>query len=203
MKKSKFLSVLACILMLLNLVACGNFSDENDKNSQKSIATENINHNENSKKDTKSEATVNESFLDDELRIDYPRPTGNPALRKGAESKEVGWFQIVLNRVLQKSDKVDCKFGSGTQANVKKFQSIAGLRADGVARPKAIEKLVAIATGQEDLTVITTTKVTTTAIPATTTERTTTAKPSTYSVEKEDNDYTLLLAALAEDMYAI
>ncbi len=105
---------------------------------------------------TKTEPAV--TYLDNELKINYPRPTGNPNLRKGDEGDEVGWLQTVLNKVLNQSSVVDCKFGNGTQSNVIEFQSRAGLQPDGAVGPKTIEKLVEVATGRSSLPKITTVK---------------------------------------------
>ena len=98
------------------------------------------------------------TYLDNELKIDYPRPSGTPPLKKGSEGDEVGWLQTVLNKVLKTYDTVDCKFGNGTYTKVIEFQSRAGLQADGSVGKQTIEKLVEVATRREYLSVITTAK---------------------------------------------
>lgn len=121
-------------------------------------------------------------YLDPELRIDYPRPTGNPVLKKGDSGDEIGWLQTALNIVLKTNDTVDCSFGSGTMSSVMEFQTRAGLQADGSVGPKTIEKIVEIATGRSTLPVITTTRIiiTTAKIYTTTT---------VYTTAQQNNDY--------------
>ena len=76
--------------------------------------------------------------IDDELGIPYPRPSGNPLLRKGSKGVYVGWVQYALSEKLGYdigNAGVDCDFGSATEAAVKAFQSDNGLEVDGRRQP--------------------------------------------------------------------
>lgn len=113
---------------------------------------------------TSTTTTTAAKYLDNELKINYPRPSGNPNLKKGSTGDGVRWLQAALNIVLNQNDTVDGQFGGGTYADVIEFQSRAGLTADGAVGPKTIETIVDVATGKTVLSrfVVTTTKVTTT-----------------------------------------
>ena len=81
---------------------------------------------------------------DDELKIPYPRPTGNPNLQNGSSGDSVKWLQYALNLVNNAGLKVDGQFGSGTQQAVVNFQRTNGLTADGIAGPATISKIVEV-----------------------------------------------------------
>ena len=67
---------------------------------------------------------------DSELKIPYPRPTGNPNLQNGSSGNGVKWLQYALNAVNNAGLTVDGQFGLGTQQAVINFQRSNGLDAD-------------------------------------------------------------------------
>ena len=81
---------------------------------------------------------------DTELKIPYPRPTGNPNLQNGSSGDSVRWLQCALNFVNNAGLSVDGQFGSGTRQAVINFQSANGLTADGIAGPATISKIVEV-----------------------------------------------------------
>ena len=81
---------------------------------------------------------------DTELKIPYPRPTGNPNLQNGSSGDSVKWLQYALNLVNNAGLTVDGQFGSGTQQAVVNFQRTNGLTADGIAGPATISKIVEV-----------------------------------------------------------
>jgi len=64
-------------------------------------------------------------------------------LRPGDENAEVKALQERLKTLGYLSGEADGKYGSGTETAVSKFQSKAGITADGVAGAKTLEKLYA------------------------------------------------------------
>ena len=86
-----------------------------------------------------------------ELGIDYPRPSGTPALRKGNKGSEVGWLQTALNKAMSAYLTVDCSYGAGTEEKVREFQSRCRLGVDGTAGPKTIAELVEIVSGRKPM----------------------------------------------------
>ena len=93
----------------------------------------------------------NELYVDKELGIDYPRPSGTPALRKGNKGSEVGWLQTALNKAMSAYLTVDCSYGAGTEEKVREFQSRCRLGVDGTAGPKTIAELVEIVSGRKPM----------------------------------------------------
>ena len=85
------------------------------------------------------------------LQIQYTRPSGTPALRKGNKGSEVGWLQTALNKAMSVYLSVDCSFGAGTEEKVREFQSRCELGADGVAGSQTIEMLVDILSGNKKM----------------------------------------------------
>ena len=90
-------------------------------------------------------------YGDPELRIIYPRPTGNPLIKKGSSGDDVGWVQAALNKAMKTSIAEDCSFGAGTESSVISFQSRCGLQADGVVGPQTLNELVEIIKGNKEL----------------------------------------------------
>lgn len=93
----------------------------------------------------------NELYVDKELGIDYPRPSGTPALRKGNKGSEVGWLQTALNKAMSAYLTVDGSYGAGTEEKVREFQSRCRLGIDGTAGPKTIAELVEIVSGRKPM----------------------------------------------------
>ena len=93
----------------------------------------------------------NELYVDKELGIDYPRPSGTPALRKGNKGSEVGWLQTAFNKAMSAYLTVDCSYGAGTEEKVREFQSRCRLGVDGTAGPKTIAELVEIVSGRKPM----------------------------------------------------
>lgn len=103
------------------------------------------------------EVLATQTYLDNELKINYARPSGTPNIVYGDHGDEVGWVQEALNLINDKDMVVDCDFGNSTRSNVKDFQNRAGLSADGAVGPKTIEMLVAYASGNKTFPITTTT----------------------------------------------
>lgn len=93
--------------------------------------------------------TETQTYVDQETRIDYPRPTAQ--LRKGSKGDEVKWLQTALNRVMDAGIIIDGDFGGGTYGAVCAFQGRCGLTADGWAGEATVSKLTAILSGKEKL----------------------------------------------------
>ena len=100
----------------------------------------------NPKDSTSSNVTT---YLDNDLKIDYPRPSGNPVLKNGSNGPEVGWLQTALNKAMHAAIDVDCSFGGYTDSAVREFQSRCGLSVDGAAGPQTIAMLVDIVSGNK------------------------------------------------------
>ena len=79
---------------------------------------------------------------DEELGINYPRPSGNPYLSTGSRGSGVSWLQTALNKANNAGLAVDGIFGAGTKQAVTNFQNAYGLAADGIAGVNTINKLV-------------------------------------------------------------
>ena len=90
-------------------------------------------------------------YGDSELKIIYPRPTGNPLIKLGSSGDDVGWVQTALNKAMNANITVDCSFGNETESKVVSFQSRCGLQADGVVGAMTISKLVNIVSGKETM----------------------------------------------------
>ncbi len=95
--------------------------------------------------------TTEAEYLDAEVKINYPRPTGDPVLRQGSESGEVGWLQSALNRIMNAGISVDCNFGRQTDTAVRRFQSRCDLTADGQAGAMTLSKMLDILCGRMEL----------------------------------------------------
>ena len=121
---------------------------------------------------------VDDSTRDLEARIEFPRPTGDTTISVGSKGDDVRWVQAALNKVLKAGIDVDGDFGNTTKKYVKDFQELAGLNPDGNVGPNTIEKLVAVASGNEYLAIITT-EITKKTKTTTTTSRTTKKTAST------------------------
>ncbi len=98
-------------------------------------------------KDTSSSNDT--TYLDNDLKIDYPRPSGNPVLKNGSNGPEVGWLQTALNKAMYASIAVDCSFGGYTDSAVREFQARCGLSVDGAVGPQTIAMLVDIVSGNK------------------------------------------------------
>ncbi|MBD5144215.1 MAG: peptidoglycan DD-metalloendopeptidase family protein [Ruminococcus sp.] len=81
---------------------------------------------------------------DEELGINYPRPSGSPYLSSGSRGSGVSWLQTALNKANNAGLAVDGIFGSGTKQAVINFQNAYGLAADGIAGVNTINKLVEV-----------------------------------------------------------
>ena len=98
---------------------------------------------------TSTTTTTTTIQKDQELGIDFPRPTGTPVLRKGSVGDDVGWLQTALNKAMKAGLTVNSSFDDKTDTAVREFQSRCGLSADGAVGAKTIEKLVKIISGNE------------------------------------------------------
>ena len=98
-----------------------------------------------------SDYNTGKSQWDFELLIQYPRPSGYPALKKGDHGDEVGWLQTALNKAMSAGIDVDCSFGGGTDAALREFQSRCGLGADGSAGFQTITTLIDIVSGNRKM----------------------------------------------------
>ena len=65
----------------------------------------------------------------------------SPALKKGSSGTEVKELQTLLNKVMGCNLSIDGKFGSGTEACVKKYQDKKGISVDGKAGKSTCLKL--------------------------------------------------------------
>ncbi len=88
---------------------------------------------------------INPPDIDTELGIPYPRPSGNPNIKKGSKGNSVAWVQYALHEKLGYdigSDGVDGDFGGNTYNAVINFQSDNGLEVDGIVGPATVNKIV-------------------------------------------------------------
>ena len=92
-----------------------------------------------------------ELYVDQELDISYPRPSGTPALSTGSKGGKVGWLQKALNKAMSAGLDVNCIFDSDTDTAVREFQSRCGLVVDGSVGPKTIAELVEIVSGRKSM----------------------------------------------------
>ncbi len=88
---------------------------------------------------------------DIELNIQYPRPSGTPALRKGSKGGEVGWLQSALNKAMYAGLTVNSEFDADTENAVREFQSRCDLAADGTVGPQTIQLIIEIASGKRKM----------------------------------------------------
>lgn len=93
----------------------------------------------------------NELYVDKELGIDYPRPSGTPALSRGSKGGKVGWLQCALNKAMYANLDNSCVFDDETDSAVREFQTRCRLGADGTAGPKTIAELVEIVSGRKPM----------------------------------------------------
>ena len=96
-------------------------------------------------------ASNDKTYIDNELKIDYPRPTGYPVLKTGSTGPEVGWLQTVLNKAMDASIEVDCSFGGYTDSAVRDFQSRCELTVDGAVGSQTIAMLIDIVSGNKKM----------------------------------------------------
>lgn len=106
---------------------------------------------ENNKSDASIEQLNNIPNVDSVLGINYPRPSGNPALSIGSNGEEVKWLQEALNKSMSAGLYVDGDYGNGTASAVTNFQSRCKLNADGVANAATIAMLVDILSGNRKM----------------------------------------------------
>lgn len=99
--------------------------------------------------DNNSDYNTGSAQWDFELLIQYPRPSGYPALKKGDKGDEVGWIQTALNKAMDARIDVDCSFGGGTDSAIREFQSRCGLGTDGSAGSQTIAMLIDIISGNK------------------------------------------------------
>jgi len=179
MKKKSLFSIICCVLMMIVCTACSmpksNGSTRNVEENKVTTAYEKVAEVAFTTALPSREVLATQTYLDDELKINYARPNGTPNIVYGDHGDEVGWVQEALNLINDKDMVVDCDFGNSTRSNVKDFQSRAGISADGAVGPKTIEMLVAYASGNKTF------PVTTTIAKAIQTTATTTKKQYTYT----------------------
>ena len=90
-------------------------------------------------------------YFDNELNINYPRPTENTILREGDVLAEVGWLQSALNKAMNVSLNINCEFDSNTKSEVIEFQTRCNLGADGVVGSSTIKELLSIVRGEKNM----------------------------------------------------
>ena len=126
---------------------------------------------------SETEASGSGAAVDKELGIDYPRPTGDPAVSSDSKDDAVRWLQSALNQAMHAGLTVDGNFENGTESKVKEFQSRCGLKASGQADAETIAMLVDIVSGKKEMPEAP--KATSTSVTTSTTAQSTTTKPVT------------------------
>ena len=76
--------------------------------------------------------------------IQFLDPTGYAVLKKGSQGDGVVAIQEMLKDLGYNTGKVDGKYGSNTEAAIKKFQKDNGLKADGIVGNQSLTALVYI-----------------------------------------------------------
>ena len=89
---------------------------------------------------TETGASGSGAAVDKELGIDYPRPTGDPAIGSDSKDDVVRWLQSALNQAMHAGLAVDGNFENDTESKVKEFQSRCGLKASGQADAETIRQ---------------------------------------------------------------
>ena len=123
---------------------------------------------------TETEASGSGAAVDKELGIDYPRPTGDPAIGSDSKDDVVRWLQSALNQAMHAGLAVDGNFENDTESKVKEFQSRCGLKASGQADAETIAMLVDIVSGKKEMPEAP--KATSTSVTTSTTAQSTTTK---------------------------
>ena len=83
------------------------------------------------------------------VSIDYPQPSGEPAVVKGDTGDAVCWLQTALNLVSNAGLTVDGDFGANTENAVKAFQETNGLPVTGAADTATIQALAQMTSPHE------------------------------------------------------
>jgi len=65
-------------------------------------------------------------------------------MKEGSSGTRVGVVQRFLNLYLDRSDRVDNAYGSGTAARVRDFQKDQGITADGQTGPNTYRKMIEV-----------------------------------------------------------